>query len=205
MGGVTDAQAVTRRLLACGLLAGPLFTGLVVLQDLLRPDHDLRHDAVSTLALGPCGWVQVATFALTGALTVAFAVGARRAGGGRLVPVLVGALGVGLVGTGLFVIDPAGEPRTWVGVLHDVASGLAVNGGLAVCAVEAWRAVRGRRWRWAAGAGGTALAGAALGWPRDPATVGLRQTALAVLLAAFVAALAVRLRRRLRWTGSVLL
>jgi hypothetical protein len=57
---------VTQALLRCGLIAGPLFTVLAVLQALTRPGYDLRRHPISMLALGDFGWMQVASFMASG-------------------------------------------------------------------------------------------------------------------------------------------
>lgn len=55
---------LTRRLLLCGGLAGPLFILLVLLQDYSVPGFDPRTHLLSQLALGRWGWVQVLNFYL---------------------------------------------------------------------------------------------------------------------------------------------
>lgn len=42
----------TRRLLACGVAAGPLFLAAALIQALTRPGFDLSRDAVSLLSIG---------------------------------------------------------------------------------------------------------------------------------------------------------
>lgn len=184
------------RLLACGVVAGPLFTGLTVLQSLLREDHDLRRDPVSLLSLGDLGWVQIANFVLTGLLVLAFAVGLRRADEGTWGPVLVGTTGCALVVSGVFVADTIGAPITWPGAVHDVASAVAINAGLAACLVLAFRLSRIGRRGLAVYSALTAVAGILLGWCRDPGTMGTRHTAVAVLLTVWVALVALEMLRR---------
>lgn len=69
----------------------------------------------------------VITFLVAGTLAIAFAVGARKAGFWG--PLLIAAVGIGLVGSGVFVTDPvSGYPPgsapisdyTWHGRLHDL-------------------------------------------------------------------------------------
>ena len=64
----------------------------------LRPGYDPVRHPVSSLALGACGWVQIANFLVAGVLTFVFAVGLRRSlrpGPGALMgPVLVGMWGI---------------------------------------------------------------------------------------------------------------
>jgi hypothetical protein len=124
----------TRALLACGAVAGPLFTLAWLLEGATRADYNPLRHPISSLAFGELGWTQRATFVVTGLLTLAFTAGLRRAlrprGGARWGTLLVGAFAVGLIGAGVFVADPlSGYPpgtpgqsleRTVHGVLHDL-------------------------------------------------------------------------------------
>src|SRR5678815_1626659 len=108
-----DALAANpnRRLLVCGAAAGPLYIALGVLQMLIRPGYDpTRHD-LSLMSNGDLGWIQITNFVLSGFLVIAGALGMRRvlAGsrGGTWGPFLVGIYGLGLIGAGIFVADPA--------------------------------------------------------------------------------------------------
>jgi Protein of unknown function (DUF998) len=75
---------VTRSLLGYGVIAGPFYVVVSLVQALTRDGFDLTRHAWSLLANGELGWVQVANFAVTGAMLVAFAVGLHRAlAGGR--------------------------------------------------------------------------------------------------------------------------
>lgn len=66
-----------RRLLRCGMWAGPVFTAAFVAEGAVRDGYrPLRHP-VSSLALGPRGWIQTLNFAVTGVLTLAGAAGLR--------------------------------------------------------------------------------------------------------------------------------
>jgi hypothetical protein len=65
----------TARLLACGIIAGPLFLALVLIQAFTREGFNLRRHPISLLSLGALGWIQVANFVLTGALFLACAAG----------------------------------------------------------------------------------------------------------------------------------
>jgi len=126
------------RLLRAGLAAGPLFVASFLLQGALRDGYDPLRHPVSSLALGPAGWVQTVTFLVAGVLTVVFAAGLRRSlkpgPGAAAGPLLITVWGVGLVGAGVFVTDPvsgypAGTPPvpdrpSWHGLLHDMVFGL---------------------------------------------------------------------------------
>lgn len=89
----------TARLLTAGIVAGPLFLALWVLQAFIRDGFDPGRHPISLLSLGHLGWIQIANFVVTGALFVACAVGLRRV------------LHPGPGGTW----DPAGRrPRGWI-------------------------------------------------------------------------------------------
>lgn len=122
---------LTRRLLICGAVAGPLFILVVLIQDYTRPGVDPRTQALSLLSLGPLGWVQTLNFVLAGVLNLLYAVGLRRhlhpGRGGTWGPLLMGIYGLGLVTVGVFHTDPAngyppGVPTpaqpSWHGAIH---------------------------------------------------------------------------------------
>jgi hypothetical protein len=66
-------------LLACGIVAGPLFLAVALTQGFTRQGFDLSRHPLSLLSLGDLGWIQIANFVVTGVLYVACAVGMRRA------------------------------------------------------------------------------------------------------------------------------
>src|SRR6516164_7325351 len=103
----TTAQRVTKSLLGYGVLAGTVFEASVFIQGLTRHGFRIAHDDASLLANGPLGWIQVVTFLLAGAMTIAAAVGVRRALRSRWAPRLIGLYGAGLMAAGVFRADPA--------------------------------------------------------------------------------------------------
>jgi hypothetical protein len=112
-GDADRTAAITRSLLGYGVIAGPFYVVVGLVQALTRTGFDLTRHDLSLLANGPLGWIQIANFVLTGAMTIAAAVGMARSlrvlGGGPGTvwgPRLIGAYGVGLVGAGVFVADP---------------------------------------------------------------------------------------------------
>lgn len=126
-------QRVTRSLLGYGVLAGPIYVTTSVVQALAHDGFDLTRHAWSQLAAGPQGWIQMGNLMLTGAMVVAFAVGLHRAGPSRWAPRLIAVYGLGLIASGLLVVDPsAGYPvgvpaptaPTWHGIGHFVAGGI---------------------------------------------------------------------------------
>ena len=153
---------LTRALLSCGLVAGPLYIIVGVIEMLTRPGFDpTRHD-LSLMSNGDWGWVHISLLILTGLLTIAGAVGMRRvlhgSQGGTWGPILVGIYGLGLIGAGFFTADPAhgfppGTPAdanavSWHGLLHFICGGIGFLGLIAACFVFARRfaAQRLRGW-----------------------------------------------------------
>jgi len=199
------------RLLACGIVAGPLFLTVGLAQAFTRDGYDLSRHPLSLLSLGDLGWVQIANFVVTGALFLACAMGMRRVlrpgRGDTWGPRLVGILGAGLVMAGVFVADagagfppgaPAGAPEiSWHGVLHEIGFVLATLGTLAGCVVFAGRfAAKGQR-GWVAACAASAVAIVVLAaWP-DLDAVSVRLVVASAIMYGFVGALAAHLLRGL--------
>jgi hypothetical protein len=156
------AGRLRRPLLRAGVVAGPLFLGLALIQALVQPEFNIAHHPISALSLGATSWVQVGSFIATGLLTVGFAVGVRREIRGEPAatwgPILFAGLGVGLVIAGLFVPDPAfgfpagapnGMPTSLSAhaIAHGVGFSLAVACLVAATLVFARRFVVRRSWR----------------------------------------------------------
>ncbi|HEU4425371.1 MAG TPA: DUF998 domain-containing protein [Pilimelia sp.] len=155
----SPAARITRSLLGYGVIAGPVFVAVALSQALTRDGFDLGRHAWSLLANGHLGWIQVTNFIVVGLMTVAAAVGLRRALTQQWVPLLIGAYGVSLIGAGIFRADPAagfpvGTPETtavsWHGMLHFMIGGIGFLCLIAACFVLASRFSRaGRRgWAW---------------------------------------------------------
>ena len=129
-------------LLVCGVIAVPLFVVTFLAEGATRAGYDPLRHPVSSLPLGDYGWMQTANFGVAGLLTLALAVGMRRAFRPlkRSIwgPLLVGVWGIGLIGAGIFprvpVSDyPPGTPDQlrgygWHGVLRDLAFSLRGTG-----------------------------------------------------------------------------
>jgi hypothetical protein len=178
-----------------------------------RDGFDPTRHAASQLANGDLGWVQIGTFLVTGAMTIAAAVGVRRAlGPGRLsvwASALLGAYGAGLVVAGVFRADPSdgfppGTPRgvgevSWHGLTHFAVAGIGFACLVAACFVlGAWFASTGQgRWAWFCRITGVVFAGCflALASGSGGATAILVFTAAVVLVWVWVAALSVKLYR----------
>lgn len=127
-------EVSNRRAITAGALAAPLLVGLWAVQAAIRSGYDPTRHPISLLALGDWGFVQIAGFVITGLLVVTLAGGYARLfseGVGRTwLPRLVGATGVGLIISGIFLADagagfpagaPAGAPElSWHGIVHEV-------------------------------------------------------------------------------------
>jgi hypothetical protein len=66
-------SARTRGLLRCGQAAGPVFVAAFLLEGGRREGYQPLRHPVSSLALGPRGWIQTASFTVTGTLFLAAA------------------------------------------------------------------------------------------------------------------------------------
>lgn len=136
----------TRTLLACGVLAGPLYLATALAQALTRDGFDARRHPLSLLSLEDLGWIQIANFIIVGILATTSAVGMRRmlrdGRAGTWGPRLIAASGIALVWGGIFLTDPAdgfppgaiGNPAhpSWHGLAHTAAptvSGFALDLG----------------------------------------------------------------------------
>ncbi|WP_455361749.1 DUF998 domain-containing protein [Streptomyces sp. SYSU K21746] len=111
---------------------------------LARDGFDFTRNAISQLALGEWGWIQTASFLLTGALLIAGATGLWRAlrggPGGTWGPALVGVFGFSFWAAAAFPADagagfPVGAPEATVmsghGAVHMFGG---MIGYLALCA-----------------------------------------------------------------------
>jgi hypothetical membrane protein len=150
------SQGLTAALLFCGVLAGPLFVLVFLLDGATRPGYDPMTMPVSLLSVGDRGWVQTLNFLVDGALLAAFTIGLFRALRDRGTPsiagpIIIGIVALGVLGAGIFATDPgAGFPP---GVLppsvpsshdelHDLASLLVFAGLPVACFTFAARFAR---------------------------------------------------------------
>jgi Protein of unknown function (DUF998) len=144
----SPAARVTRSLLGYGVIAGPFYVAVSLAQALTREGFQVDKHAWSLLENGALGWIQITNFILTGLMTVAAAVGLRRAvtagRGRRWAPLLITVYGVSMVGAGLFTADPAqgfpvGTPQvtavSWHGMAHFVVGGIGFLCLIAACLV----------------------------------------------------------------------
>ena len=130
---MNDKAEQTKLMLTGGVLAGPIYIIVGIAQVLTRDGFDITRHPLSMMSLGDLGWIQIANFNVTGLLVIAGALGLRRlAQADKLLrwgALLLGIYGLGVLGGGLFLTDPAigfppGTPDTypqtmsWHGLLH---------------------------------------------------------------------------------------
>jgi hypothetical protein len=144
----------TRLLLLAAVIAGPVYVFLGLAQALTRPGFDVTRHDLSLLSLGSLGWIQVVNFCLSGLLSIAGALGMRRAlnsgPASSWAPLLVGVYGAGLVAAGCFSADPvpdfppgssvAAGTVSWHGLVHLLCAAIAFSALIAAMLVLA------RRW-----------------------------------------------------------
>ena len=143
----------SQRLLWAGVLAGPIYVVVGVIESFTRQGYDpLKHD-LSILANGEWGWIHVLVLVGTGFLTLAGAFGIRASLAGSRAgtwgPILVGVYGLGLVAAGFMTADPArgfppGTPAdyntiSWHGLGHLISGAIGFVGLIAACFVFARR------------------------------------------------------------------
>lgn len=106
--GFDRGAAVTRSLLGYGLIVGPIYLAVGVIQGLVREGFDFSRHPLSVLANGPGGWVQTANFVVSGLMVVAAAVGIARVlgRGSRAVSWFLGAFGFSMLVAAVLRADP---------------------------------------------------------------------------------------------------
>jgi hypothetical protein len=216
---MNDRAERTKLLLTGGVLAGPIYIPVGVAQILTRAGFDITRHPLSMMSLGDLGWIQIANFIVTGVLVIAGAIGLRRSAQAdkhlRRGALLLGIFGLGVLGGGLFVTDPAlgfppGTPDTypetmsWHGLLHFIfgqigfsaliAASLVYARYFAVNGLHGWAmfsALTGGTFLFAIFAGVAASAGDSAAW-------GLLALYVAVALAwIWLAALSYHMRTKL--------
>jgi hypothetical protein len=125
----------TRALLACGVVAGPMYVMVTMAEALTRDGFDLRRHRFSWLTTGDLGWIHQSNMLLVGVLTMLLAVGVRRmmgtSRGAVWGPRLLGLYGMAYIIGGMLAADPvAGFPPgttpemvriTWQGALQNAS------------------------------------------------------------------------------------
>lgn len=208
------ADRVTKSLLGYGVIAGPIYVLSVAVQAATRAGYDPTRHAASQLANGDLGWIQIATFLVTGAMTIAAAVGVRRAlDTGRRsawAAGLLGGYGLALMAAAVFRADPSdgfppgtplgvGEP-SWHGMMHFAVAGVGFICLVAACFVFGGLFARtpgDPGWAWFSRITGLVFAGSFIALASGSGGAGaiLAFTAAVVLAWAWVTAVSVKLYR----------
>ncbi|BBZ19562.1 DUF998 domain-containing protein [Mycolicibacterium gadium] len=204
---------ITKSLLGYGVIAGPIYVVVAAAQMFTREGYDPTRHAVSQLSNGDLGWIQIVNFLVTGAMTIAAAVGVRRAlGPGRQsgwAAGLLGTYGLGVFCAGIFRADPSdgfppGTPPgmgevSWHGLTHFAVAGLGFVCLVAACMVMGAWFVRTNETGWAwysrITGGVFALSFIALSSGSGAPTTVLVFTAAVVAAWAWLAAVSVKLYR----------
>lgn len=147
-------SAFTRALLSGGIIAGPLYLVVGLVEAFTREGFEITKHSLSLLSNGYLGWIHIALFIVTGVLVIGASTGIKKCmqpGPARSwAPLLLSLYGVGLIGSGFFVADPsfgfppgatAGppDPVTLRGSMHFVAGAIGFIGLIAACFVFAAR------------------------------------------------------------------
>lgn len=148
---VTTSPKTLRLLLACGVLAGPLYISIALIQMVVREGFNPLRHSWSLLSNGDLGWIQILNFIITGLLTIAAAIGMHKVlkGKGRTwATYLLCLYGISLVAAGIFVADPVngfpvGSPvaatMSTSGLLHLISGSLGFFAFIAACLIFAQR------------------------------------------------------------------
>ncbi|MEQ1693281.1 MAG: DUF998 domain-containing protein [Gemmatimonas sp.] len=155
--GFDRGAAVTRSLLGYGMVAGPFYLVIGVIQGFVREGFDFARHPLSVLANGPGGWVQTLNFVLSGLMVIAAAVGFARmpAPKVRAVSWFLGGFGLSMIIAAVFPADPmdgfpvgtpVGPPTSisTTGLMHFAAGTLGFV-SLAISALVAVRAMSRRK------------------------------------------------------------
>ena len=138
-----------------GIVGSVAFIAIFTIEGWLRPGYDAQRMFVSELALGPRGFVQILSFVACGFATILFARGMRAEFPAAPVATrLLDVVGVGLIGAGLFVMDPLMTPlgsMSWHGLLHGVFGDAFVYCASIACFLFARHFREASRWRSLAG------------------------------------------------------
>ncbi len=157
----------------CGMAGPVIFVAVFMIAGWLRPGYDPVSMYVSELSIGPNGWIQIANFVVLGLLLLGFSAGValafRDGYASKAGPTPLAIIGVALIGSGLFVTDPATifQQMSRQGQVHGVLGAIVFSLAPISCLLFFRRFRSDRQWR-------------ALQWPT--LAVALLLTALIVLL-----------------------
>ena len=195
-----------------GFVGSVAFIATFTIEGWLRPGYDAQRMFVSELALGPRGLVQILNFVACGFATILFARGMRAEFPAAPVATrLLDVVGVGLIGGGLFVMDPLTMPLhplslSWHALLHGVFGAPFFYGAPIACFLFARHFREAPRWQPLAGyslvtgvvtivAAVAVRLGFGLGYTTRPSWGGVAQRTHHILYFAWQAIVAARLAR----------
>ena len=154
-----------RMALVAGVIAGPLYVCVGIVEAVLRQGFDIRIHSLSLLANGPGGWIHSTMMVVSGLLTIIGAVGVgtvQQRTGRRSYAIITGLViyGLGIATAGLLRADPAegfpiGTPAgppvvvTASGIGHLIAGGIGFLGLIVACLACARRSARAGDRVWA--------------------------------------------------------
>lgn len=152
----------TGALLACGVLAGPLYIAVTAIQALTRDGFDPTKYRYNLLTAGDLGWIHRTNYVVAGVLMIVFAIGVGRVlgqGRGALWATRMLALyGAAYISSGLFTADPVigfppgslSQSTSWHGALQMASRSLSSVALIAASVLIArWFIAQGRRnWAW---------------------------------------------------------
>ena len=154
--GHNDQRGLTVKRIGAlaGMFGAIIFVAIFVIEGWLRPSYDSMSMFVSALSLGSRGWIQVLNFEIVGVALLAFSRGvaaefkdgmASRAG-----PLLLAIVGLGLLLSGPFVMDPVTTPfvhMSWHSKLHYLFGAFVFSFGPISCFVFFRRFRTDSNWR----------------------------------------------------------
>jgi hypothetical protein len=164
-----------------------LFTASYLLEGVTRPGYDAWQQPISALSLGPGGWMQQANFVVFGVLLALSALGWYRlltpAPAAPWFALLQGLGGLGLIGAGVFSMDPfpsyppgtTSSSATTHGMLHTICAFVIILALALSCFTLATHFARVLHWRewmvcsYIAGVLMLVLWGAFVEYPTSPA------------------------------------
>jgi Protein of unknown function (DUF998) len=154
--GMSDPSEGKQLASWAGMIGSLLFVAVFMLEDLLRSDFNWLSTAASEHSIGPYGWIQIATFVVTGLLFLAFARGAARefrdSNGATLGPRFLVILGWCILLSGPFVAEPApvtmlSREATWHGTVHGILGAIGFTLMPLSCFVFYRRFRKNPQWR----------------------------------------------------------
>lgn len=140
---INMGAAVTRSFLGYGVLVGPFYLLVGVVQGLVRDGFSFARHPLSVLANGAGGWVQTVNFVLSGLMVIAAAVGFWRVPAPRLraSPAFLALFGLSMIVAAVLRADPvdgfpAGTPLGAPTVISPMGMGHFIAGTIGFVSLE---------------------------------------------------------------------